>query len=107
MRVDRYWLEDVTLSDIFRSQSDLMLGILLNALYDLQLKGREKRLAIDYFLSKEEDWPFSFRFICKHLGINRQAFLEKLGISEDESKLNRRLLKKLPKSILPLKAGCE
>lgn len=94
------------MQDILEDERDLMLGIILNALNDLQQRGREKRLALEYFLSKNEDWPFSFRFICQQLGINRAAFLDALGITEDGSKLNWTILKRLPKSILPLKAGC-
>lgn len=106
MSIDRFWLEEDTIQDLMRDQRDLMLGIILNALYDLQHRGRERRLALEYFLSQNEDWPFSFRFICRYLGINRTAFLEALGISADGSKINWSLVKKLPKSILPLKAGC-
>ncbi|MCS6893382.1 MAG: hypothetical protein NZO16_02260 [Deltaproteobacteria bacterium] len=107
MKIDRFWLEEASLNELFRSQSDLMLGIVLNALYDLQLKGREKRLALEFFLGNEEDWPFSFNFICRHLGINKKNFLEKLGITESGDQLNMKILKKLPRSVLPLKAGCQ
>ncbi len=106
MKVDRFWLEETTLNEVIRSENDLMLGILLNALYDLLKKGRERRLALDYFLSKDEDWPFSFNFVCKHLGINRMEFLKTLGITECGQKLDIKKIKKLPKSIMPLKAGC-
>ena len=49
---------------------ELMRAIILRAVDDVNAKGEIYDEAIEYLYSEEEEYIFSFRGICKHLGLD-------------------------------------
>jgi len=56
-------------------ERNLLRAILLNALYDLKRDGLSARRAMQYFLSPDEDYIFSFKSICNFLEIDEARIL--------------------------------
>ena len=53
---------------------------LSSAEQELLLAGRSGRKAREFFLSKEEDYLFSFRSICDYLHLSADALLKAIGL---------------------------
>ena len=49
---------------------ELMRAMVLRAVEDFNSGGELRDLAIQYMTDKEEEYIFSFRFICKYLGMD-------------------------------------
>jgi len=64
----------------------LLRAILLNAIADMNREDEFARKARSYFLSKEDDYIFSFQAICSYLNINPKAVLILVGIESGTKK---------------------
>ncbi len=62
-------------------EKNLLLAILQTALSDLRKPGDAGRRAIEYFLSPEDDYVFSFQSICDYLSIDPKRILMVTGLS--------------------------
>jgi hypothetical protein len=69
-------------NELSSAEQELLLAILLSAIEDLKSDGRSGRKAREFFLSKEEDYLFSFRSICDYLHLSSEAMLKAIGLSE-------------------------
>jgi hypothetical protein len=58
----------------------LLRAILLNAIADMNREDEFARKARAYFLSKEDDYIFSFQAVCSYLNINPRAVLVLVGL---------------------------
>jgi hypothetical protein len=58
----------------------LLRAILVNAIADMNREDEFARKARAYFLSKEDDYIFSFQAVCSYLNINPRAVLMLVGI---------------------------
>jgi len=67
-------------SELSSAEQELLLAILLSAIEDLKTEGRSGRKAREFFLSKEEDYLFSFRSICDYLHLSADAMLKAIGL---------------------------
>ncbi len=54
----------------FNSVHELMRAIVLRAIEDYNSSSDLREEAVSYFEEDEEDHIFSFRFICRHLGMD-------------------------------------
>lgn len=61
-------------------EKNLLVAILLNAISDLRKPGDAGRKAVDYFLSPNEDYIFSFQSICDYLAIDPKRILTITGL---------------------------
>lgn len=61
-------------------EKNLLRAILLNAMNDLHKDGVFAKKAMEYFLSPEEDYLFSFRSICSYLDIDARRVLKITGL---------------------------
>ncbi len=72
--------EDHEPLDESASERNLMSAILMNAMIELNHNGEAGRRAREYFLSKEDDYLFSFRSICNYLSIDPNTILIVSGL---------------------------
>ena len=72
--------------DPAETERNLLRAILMSALSDLDRPGEARRRAEQYFLSREEDYIFSFRSICTYLNIDADRILTVSGITPPEEK---------------------
>jgi len=63
-------------------EKSLLRAILLNAIADMNRHDETSRKAREYFLSKEDDYIFSFQAICSYLQINPRHILVLVGLAE-------------------------
>ncbi|MEY4701120.1 MAG: hypothetical protein RL326_1307 [Pseudomonadota bacterium] len=63
-------------------EKSLLRAILLNAIADINRHDETSRKAREYFLSKEEDYIFSFQAVCSYLQINPRHILVLVGLAE-------------------------
>lgn len=63
-------------------ERSLLRAVLLNAVADLRRPGEHQRKATDFFLSKDEEYMFSFHSICSYLNIDPQQVLVVTGLVE-------------------------
>jgi len=61
-------------------EKTLLVAILLNALNDLHKDGPEAMKAVEYFLSPDEDYLFSFLSVCNHLDFDPKRILKFSGL---------------------------
>ncbi len=54
----------------FDSVNELMRAIILRTIEDFKTGGELKAEALAYMFDAEEEYIFSFRHICKHLGMD-------------------------------------
>jgi hypothetical protein len=66
-------------------EKGLLRAILLNAIADMNRHDETTRKAREYFLSKEEDYVFSFQAICSYLQINPRHILVLVGLAEGKT----------------------
>jgi hypothetical protein len=66
-------------------ERNLLRAVLLNAVSDMSKPGEFSRRATDYFLSREDDYLYSFQSVCSYLNINPQHILTIVGLTEDGS----------------------
>lgn len=65
---------------IFVPERNLLRAVLLNAIADLRRPGDFQRKATDYFLSREDDYVFSFNSVCSYLSIDPRHILILVGL---------------------------
>jgi hypothetical protein len=75
-----YVAYDDSESSLNSSETELLLAILLTAIEDLKDEGRKSRKAREFFLSKEEDYLFSFLSICDYLNVSATVILKALKL---------------------------
>lgn len=63
-------------------EKNLLKAVLMSALGDLRKQGEPCRRAVEYFLSPEEDYIFSFRSVCSFLNLDPQTVFAITGIEE-------------------------
>lgn len=72
--------DDITPSDEAGPEKNLLAAILLSALSDLRKPGEAGRKALEFFLSPEEDYVFSFVSICDYLSLDPKLVLAVAGL---------------------------
>jgi hypothetical protein len=65
-------------------EKNLLRAILLNAIADVNRPGEFSRRAKDYFLSKEDDYIFSFQSVCSFLNVNPHHILILVGLEKSD-----------------------
>jgi hypothetical protein len=63
-------------------EKGLLRAVLLNAIADVNRNDEHSRKARDYFLSKEDDYIFSFQAICSYLHIEPRNILVLVGLEK-------------------------
>jgi hypothetical protein len=74
--------DDVDANDIPIPEKGLLRAILLNAIADMNRDDEHSRRARSYFLSKEDDYIFSFQAVCSYLNINPSNILVLVGLQD-------------------------
>jgi|GEM_PF-1141186 len=74
--------DDYDAGDLPPPEKSLLRAILLNAIADMNRNDENSRRAKDYFLSREDDYIFSFQAICSYLQINPRHILILVGLEE-------------------------
>jgi len=75
--------DDVDAADIPIPEKGLLRAILLNAIADMNREDEFSRRAREYFLSKEDDYIFSFQAVCSYLNVNPHHILILVGLEKD------------------------
>ena len=76
--------EDFEQAEMATPEKNLLRAILLNAVADINRPGEYSRRARDYFLSKDEDYIFSFQSVCGFLNINPHHILILVGLEKSD-----------------------
>ena len=74
--------DDYDGSEIPVPEKGLLRAILLNAIADMNREDEHARKARSYFLSKEDDYIFSFQAVCSYLNINPHHIMVLVGLEE-------------------------
>lgn len=61
-------------------EKNLLRAVLLSAMLDLKKPGDAGRKAVEYFLSPDEDYIFSFASICQFLNVDTDKILAVTGL---------------------------
>lgn len=77
--------DDYEPADSALPERNLLRAILVGALADLKRLGDDKRRAMEFFLSPEDDYIFSFLSICYHLNLDADRVLMVTGLKGNES----------------------
>jgi hypothetical protein len=72
--------DDFEQPELATPEKNLLRAILLNAIADVNRPGEFSRRAKDYFLSKEDDYIFSFQSVCSFLNVNPHHILVLVGL---------------------------
>jgi hypothetical protein len=72
--------DDLEQPEIITPERNLLRAVLLNAVADLRRPGDFHRKATEYFLSREEDYVFSFHSVCGYLNIDPRQILVLVGL---------------------------
>ena len=72
--------DEVDANDVPTPEKGLLRAILLNAIADMNRDDEHTGRARAYFLSKEDDYIFSFQAICSYLNINPGNILVLVGL---------------------------
>ena len=76
--------DDQEAPELATPEKNLLRAILLNAVSDMNRDGEFSRKARDYFLSKEDDYLFSFQSVCSVLNINPHHILIIVGLEKSD-----------------------
>lgn len=76
--------DDQEAPELATPEKNLLRAILLNAVSDMNRDGEFSRKARDYFLSKEDDYLFSFQSVCSFLNINPHHILIIVGLEKSD-----------------------
>ncbi len=85
--------DDFEQAELATPEKNLLRAILLNAIADVNRPGEFSRRAKDYFLSKEEDYIFSFQSVCSFLNINPHHILVLTGLEQSDRYVVKKPLK--------------
>jgi hypothetical protein len=80
--------DDYEPNEIPVPERSLLRAILVNAIADANRNDEHSRRARDYFLSKEDDYIFSFQAICSYLGIDPKNILILVGLTSEGRERN-------------------
>ena len=72
--------DEDNLFDETAPEKSLLSAILQSALSDLRRGGSDRRKAIEYFLSPDEEYIFSFRSVCDLLSVDPNRVLVVAGL---------------------------
>jgi hypothetical protein len=61
-------------------EKNLLVAILTNAMNDAKRSGDDRQRAVEYLLSPDEEYIFSFRSICNLLDIDPSVVLQVIGL---------------------------
>ena len=61
-------------------EKNLLRAVLLSAMLDLKKQGDPRRKALEYFLSPDEDYVFSFASVCSFLNVDQDKILSVTGL---------------------------
>ncbi len=76
--------DDYEQAELATPEKNLLRAILLNAVADINRPGDFSRRARDYFMSKEDDYIFSFQSVCGFLNINPHHILILVGLEKSD-----------------------
>ena len=85
--------DDFEQAELATPEKNLLRAILLNAIADVNRPGEYSRRAKDYFLSKEDDYIFSFQSVCSFLNINPHHILVLTGLEQSDRYVVKKPLK--------------
>ena len=71
-------------------EKNLLKALLITALADAQKKGAVRKAALEFFLSEDEDYIFSFRSVCAHLDVDPEMILAQIDVSDRSRKVEPR-----------------
>lgn len=66
--------------DLADGEKNLLLAILQTAAADLKRGNHLSNRAVEFFLSQEDDYVFSFRSICEYLKVDPSHVLKVVGL---------------------------
>jgi hypothetical protein len=81
--------DDFEHPDLSAPERNLLRAVLMNAIADINRSGDHSRKAREYFLSKEDDYLFSFQSVCSYLNINPHHILILVGLEELPDRFKR------------------
>ncbi len=93
--------DDYEQAELATPEKNLLRAILLNAIADVNRPGEFSRRAKDYFLSKEDDYIFSFQSVCSFLNINPHHILVLVGLEQSDRYVVRRPLRQAVEAVDP------
>lgn len=76
-------------SELSDGEKALLFAILFSAIQDAKREGRNRRQAIEYFLSDEKDYLFSFHSICSYLNLDPTMVLATAGIQPRKVRITK------------------
>lgn len=76
--------DDLEQPELATPERNLLRAVLLNAISDMNRDGEFSRKARDYFMSKEDDYLFSFQSVCGFLNINPHHILILVGLEKSD-----------------------
>jgi hypothetical protein len=76
--------DDFEIFDPSEPERGLLLAVLLSAIHDLRKPGELNRRAMEYLLSPEDQYLFSFLSVCNFLNIDPERFLYKVGLRKTQ-----------------------
>lgn len=74
--------EDFDVHDSAEAEKNLMRAILKSAMEDIRKRGEPYRDARRYFMSRDEQYLFSFLSVCNHLNLCPKTILYVLGLAD-------------------------
>lgn len=72
--------DDFEIFDPSRPEKNLLRAVLISAMSDLKKGGMQARQARDFFMSRKEDYIFSFQAICDQLDLDPKLVLMVTGL---------------------------
>jgi len=78
--------DDVTPYDPTVPEKNLLVAVLVSAIADLKKPGEIGRKALEFFLSPEDDYIFSFVSICEYLSLDPKLVLAATGLKNGSQK---------------------
>jgi hypothetical protein len=82
--------DDSDANDLPVPEKSLLRAILLNAINDMNREDEHARKARAYFLSREDDYIFSFQAVCSYLNINPKSILVLVGLEQPTKPLSQK-----------------
>lgn len=76
--------DDFEAPELATPEKNLLRAVLLNAISDMNRDGEFSRKARDYFMSREDDYLFSFQSVCSFLNINPHHILILVGLEKSD-----------------------
>ena len=70
--------------DSAEAEKNLMRAILKSAMDDIRKHGEASREALNYFLSEEDFYLYSFLSVCRHLGLCHRTIRTVVGLFDSD-----------------------